>query len=318
MENSLKDLASDDEKITSEQVPEDAPVSANERPKRGKPDLDGKAGSSSKPSTAQKLKKFICKRRKIEKSSQAPLASGVEFSSSGTSSSSASSSDNEGAHGTDLTAVCGMSKIMPKPFFKPRLSARIDDHSIEWYTLGNEIVLDIKLCGYRYLIDHLFPDHLLNGCIVFNKRFGGKSYLQCTTIGEEITITIGGNSLFEFISMNRSDNDGKPDGITNAQKVFLAVFGISPTPKPAGTNQIGWPDRGFELSDQGAFVRKDYFVMCTLKYWYTEIPKILKRKFKIIKKCNYEKQAIIQAKNNVHIPTFDFTGVLMVSKHYMD
>ncbi|OXA49275.1 hypothetical protein Fcan01_15942, partial [Folsomia candida] len=131
MENSLKDLASDDEKITSEQVPEDAPVSANERPKRGKPDLDGKAGSSSKPSTAQKLKKFICKRRKIEKSSQAPLASGVEYSSSGTSSSSASSSDNEGAHGTDLTAVCGMSKIMPKPFFKPRLSARIDDHSIE-------------------------------------------------------------------------------------------------------------------------------------------------------------------------------------------
>ncbi|OXA36511.1 hypothetical protein Fcan01_28724 [Folsomia candida] len=169
----------------------------------GKPDLDGKAGSSSKPSTAQKLKKFICKRRKIEKSSQAPLASGVEFSSSGTSSSSASS-DNEGAHGTDLTAVCGMSKIMPKPFFKPRLSARIDDHSIEWYTLGNEIVLDIKLCGYRYLMDHLFPDHLLNGCIVFNKGFGGKSYLQCTTIGEEITITIGGNSLFEFISMNRS------------------------------------------------------------------------------------------------------------------
>ncbi|XP_035716512.1 uncharacterized protein LOC110860744 isoform X1 [Folsomia candida] len=185
MENNLKDLASDDEKITSEQVPEDAPVSANERPKRGKPDLDGKAGSSSKPSTAQKLKKFICKRRKIEKSSQAPLASGVEFSSSGTSSSSASSSDNEGAHGTDLTAVCG-------------------------------------------------------------------------------------------------DNDGKPDGITNAQKVFFAVFGISPTPKPAGTNQIGWPDRGFELSDQGAFVRKDYFVMCTLKYWYTEIPKILKRNFKII------------------------------------
>ncbi|XP_035711672.1 uncharacterized protein LOC118437024 isoform X2 [Folsomia candida] len=161
MENSLKDLASDDEKITSEQVPEDAPVSANERPKRGKPDLDGKAGSSSKPSTAQKLKKFICKRRKIEKSSQAPLASGVEFSSSGTSSSSASSSDNEGAHGTDLTAVCD-------------------------------------------LMDHLFPDHLLNDCIVFNKGFGGKSYLQCTTIGEEITITIGGNSLFEFISMNRS------------------------------------------------------------------------------------------------------------------
>lgn len=77
MENNLKDLASDDEKITSEQVPEDAPVSANERPKRGKPDLDGKAGSSSKPSTAQKLKKFICKRRKIEKSSQAPLASGT-------------------------------------------------------------------------------------------------------------------------------------------------------------------------------------------------------------------------------------------------
>ncbi|XP_035700575.1 uncharacterized protein LOC118433088 isoform X2 [Folsomia candida] len=161
MENNLKDLASDDEKITSEQVPEDAPVSANEPPKRGKPDLDGKAGSSSKPSTAQKLKKFICKRRKIEKSSQAPLASGVEFSSSGTSSSSASSSDNEGAHGTDLTAVCD-------------------------------------------LMDHLFPDHLLNGCIVFNKGFGGKSYLQCTTIGEEITITIGGNSLFEFISMNRS------------------------------------------------------------------------------------------------------------------
>lgn len=53
-------------------------------------------------------------------------------------------------------------------------------------------------------MDHLFPDHLLNDCIVFNKGFGGKSYLQCTTIGEEITITIGGNSLFEFISMNRS------------------------------------------------------------------------------------------------------------------
>ncbi|OXA39275.1 hypothetical protein Fcan01_25881, partial [Folsomia candida] len=131
MENVLKDLASDDEKITSEQVPEDAPVSANQRPKRGTPEI-GKAGSSSKPSTAQKLKKFICKRRKIEKSSQAPLASGVEVSSSGTSSSSASSSsDNEGAHGTDLTAVCGMSKFTPKPFFKPRLSARIDDHSIE-------------------------------------------------------------------------------------------------------------------------------------------------------------------------------------------
>jgi len=60
---------------------------------------------------------------------------------------------------------------MPKPFFKPRLSARIDDHSIEWYTLGNEIVLDIKLCGYRcteYYNNHVrFRGHYLHELLNF-------------------------------------------------------------------------------------------------------------------------------------------------------
>jgi hypothetical protein len=86
--------------------------------------------------------------------------------------------------------------------------------------------------------------------------------------------------------------------------------------------EVGWDEnplsfRGVQNIDSNIPVKKDYYVLCQLSYW-DKLDQAVKAKFRLVKKCKWQRKCIVQAKRETTLPQGGWLDVLMVSQHYMD
>ncbi len=85
---------------------------------------------------------------------------------------------------------------------------------------------------------------------------------------------------------------------------------------------VGWDEnpqacRGVHNIDHSIPVKKDHYALCQLSYW-DKLDTTVKAKFRLVKKCKWQRKCIVQAKRDTTLPWVKYFDVLMVSQHYMD
>jgi hypothetical protein len=84
----------------------------------------------------------------------------------------------------------------------------------------------------------------------------------------------------------------------------------------------GWDEnprscRGVHAVDNSIPVKTNFYALVQLSYW-DNLDKSIKAKFKLVKKCKWQRKCIVQAKRDTTLPQQKWMDVLMVSQHYMD